>query len=174
MNSDLINQEEALEQPDVTEETEIDETEPETEIDEAETVEEAQIEESETVPEDNTPSEAENYLNTLIREERISNEYAEFKSLFPGVSVSELPDSVISSIKNGVPLSAAYALYERRRAMSASAASGVNKKNRELSFAVKSGKSSEVYFSPNEVRQMSPSEVKTNYSKILDSMSHWN
>ena len=131
-------------------------------------------EKAQDAPNANTASESESYLNSLIREERISNEYAEFKSLFPGVSVSELPDSVLSSIKNGVPLSAAYALYERRRAMSEDIASGVNKKNRELSFAVKNGKTSETYFSPDEVRQMSPSEVRSNYSKILDSMSHWN
>ena len=122
---------------------------------------------------DEISSNSEEYLNSLIREERISNEYEEFKSLFPGVSVSALPDSVLSSVRGGVPLSAAYALYERRKAVSESIASDINQKNRELSFAVKNG-SAEAYFSPSEVRQMSAAEVKANYSKIIDSMSHWN
>lgn len=171
MNSEILNQEETTELCDLPiEEKEATETEP----DNIKTDVELPSEETEDTPDEPTVSESENYLDSLIREERISNEYAEFKSLFPGVSVSELPDSVLSSVKNGVPLSAAYALYERRRAMSESVASGVNQKNRELSFAVKNGKTSEIYFSPDEVRQMSPSEVKANYSKIIDSMSHWN
>ncbi len=184
MNSEILNQEEAIELSSLpVEENEAPEPEVEPELEpESEDIPTSdelpcvEIEDTpkEVTPEDEPDSESENYLNSLIREERISNEYAEFKSLFPGVSVSELPDSVLSSVKNGVPLSAAYALYERRRAMSEAVASGVNQKNRELSFAVKSGKTTEVYFSPDEVRQMSASEVKANYSKIIDSMSHWN
>ena len=146
-------------------------TDTETEEEEKE-VEDAVADPNPSEKAEEDPSEV--YLNSLIREERIANEYTEFRALVPGVSVTELPDSVLSSIKSGVPLAAAYALYERRKKMSASAASGVNEKNRELSFAIKNGKTSEAYFSPNEVRQMSASEVKVNYSKILDSMSHWN
>ncbi len=172
MNSEILDREEAMELSDIplSDEAETAEIEPE----DIQTDEKPSVEEPEDMPKEVTASEAESYLNGLIREERISNEYEEFKSLFPDVSVSELPDSVINSIKNGVPLSAAYALYERRRAMSEAVASGVNQKNCELSFAVKNGKASETYFSPDEVRQMSASEVKANYSKIIDSMSHWN
>ena len=51
--------------------------------------------------------------------------------------------------------------------------SEINEKNRERSFAVKKNFSSDSYFSPTEVKEMSPAEVKANYNKIIDSMSHW-
>jgi hypothetical protein len=174
MDNDILNETNLDTSPDTVSE-EIPETdiEPTVESEIESDVESHDVSSEETVPESSNDT-AKAYLNSLIREERISNEYAEFKALFPDASVSELPDSVRISVKNGVPLAAAYALYERRKAMSASAASKVNEKNSELSFAVKSGKISETYFSPNEVRQMSASEVKANYSKIIDSMSHWN
>jgi len=112
-------------------------------------------------------------LEALKNHERTAAEYREFSELFPGVSLSELPDSVNDSIRAGVPLAAAYALYHRKKEAAMAAASAINEKNRERSFAVRKNDSSDSYFSPSEVREMSPSEVRANYSKIIDSMSHW-
>lgn len=109
----------------------------------------------------------------LTKIEGSAAEYAEFCRLFPGVSLASIPDEVAASVNSGVPLSAAYALYERRRLAEIELAEKVNSKNRELSFAVKRNDAADGYFSPDEVREMSATDVKANYSKIIESMSHW-
>ena len=120
-----------------------------------------------------TPKADSDKLDELLKHERIAKEYAEFSELFPGVSVSSLPDSVSESVRTGVPLAAAYALYHLKKEAAIAAASRINKKNSERSFALKKNDSSDSYFSPAEVREMSAAEVRTNYKKIIDSMSHW-
>ena len=112
-------------------------------------------------------------LEALKKHESIAEEYKEFSELFPGVSIGSLPDSVNESVRSGVPLSAAYALYHYKKEVAEAAASAINEKNRKRSFAVKKNDLSDSYFSPSEVKEMSPAEVKANYSKIIDSMSHW-
>lgn len=112
-------------------------------------------------------------IERLLAQERAAAEYAEFGRLFPGASVSALPDEVAASVRSGVPLAAAYALYERRRAVDAASAEAINEKNRGLSFEVNKSDSQDGYFSYAEVKAMSPSEVRQNYSRIIDSMSHW-
>ena len=126
--------------------------------------------------EPNAPSKAydQERLDALRKHEQIASEYKEFSELFPGVSLAELPDSVTESVRSGVPLSAAYALYRYRRELAESAAAEINEKNSTRSFALKRSDSSDSYFSPGEVREMSEAEVRANYSKIIDSMSHWN
>lgn len=112
-------------------------------------------------------------LEALREHERVFNEYREFSSLFPEANLASLPDSVNESVRAGVPLSAAYALYRYKKEAAEKAASTVNERNRERSFAVKRNDSSDSYFSPAEVKEMSPAEVKANYNNIIDSMSHW-
>ena len=108
------------------------------------------------------------------QKEALDNEYDEFKRLFPGVSVRDLPDAVRESVNSGVPLAAAYALFEKRRAAELSDAENVNLRNRELSVgSIKETASNEVYYSPREVREMTPDEVHNNFSAILKSMDHW-
>ena len=105
--------------------------------------------------------------------ERLSGEYAEFSELYPNVPVTALPDSIWKSFKAGVPLAAAYALFEKKEAVAKEKASSVNAKNKELSSGSLSKGKSEEYFSPAEVRAMSAAEVKANYAKIITSMSRW-
>lgn len=108
------------------------------------------------------------------QKEAIDNEYDEFKRLFPGVSVKDLPDAVRESVDSGVPLAAAYALFEKRRAAELADAEAVNLRNRELSTgSVEKAAPGDVYYSPREVREMSPDEVHKNFSAILKSMDHW-
>lgn len=110
----------------------------------------------------------------LCAQERAAREYDEFCSLFPKMTLSELPDSVRDSVREGVPLLAAAALYELRRLRADEAAAAANAANSELSFTLEKGGVTDVFFSPEEVREMSPSEVRTNYKKIIESMNHWN
>ena len=158
-------------------------------VEETEEVAEASVEECEIVPEiteetefsDPEPEISEEAPEKLSRigefeqKEALDNEYDEFKRLFPGVSIKDLPDTVRESVNYGVPLAAAYALFEKRRAVEFSDAETVNLRNSQTSSgSVKKFTSNDVYYSPKEVREMSPDEVHKNFSEILKSMDHWN
>ncbi len=113
-------------------------------------------------------------LELICARERADREYDEFKSLFPEMSVSDLPDSVRESVRAGIPLCAACALYERRRAAALAEAERANAENRERSFALHSDGGNGSYFTPDEVKEMSSAEVRKNYKRIIESMNHWN
>lgn len=142
-----------------------------------------------SAPEEETPlketSEAEllraelEALRTELEEkkkvfERMSREIGEFSEIFPERSVNTIPDSVWESVKAGIPLAAAYALYERKNAVRADAASRINERNGEKSTGAIGRTSTENFYTPDEVRAMSRSEVRKNYSKIIESMKKWN
>ena len=105
--------------------------------------------------------------------DRMESECSEFSSLYPGVPLSTLPDSVWKSVKSGVPLSAAYALEVRRAEMDAKRAGIVNEENRNMSTGAVSSDNYNDYFSPSQVKAMSAKEVRANYTKIINSMSKW-
>ena len=99
-------------------------------------------------------------------------EHAEFEQLYPNVSLLSLPDAVWEDVRRGVPLSAAYALSERRALRAQESATLSNHQNALRSAGSHASSESE-YFSPAEVRAMSPAEVHRNYKKIMQSMSKW-
>ncbi len=106
--------------------------------------------------------------------ERMSREIGEFSEVFPEKSVNQIPDSVWESVRAGIPLAAAYALYERKNAVRADAACRINERNGNISTGSVGRASTENFYTPDEVRAMSQSEVRKNYSKILESMKKWN
>ena len=106
------------------------------------------------------------------RHERRSREYEEFCRLYPDVPLADCPDTVWREVERGTPLAAAYALEERRRALIAARAAQTNAQNRQRSSGcVKDAQGD--FFTPDEVRSMSQSEVRTNLSKIMQSMKKW-
>ncbi len=144
--------------------------------------------EEEITVEETAPEEASAEPNELLEElealraelkttkdfyERLEGECAEFASLYPEVSISSLPDSVWQSMRAGVPLSAAYALEERRAAVKARRAGVINRENSQMSAGALSRDGYNDYFSPDEVKAMTPSEVRANYTKIINSMPKW-
>lgn len=106
-------------------------------------------------------------LNELQRRSR--GELDEFCLLFPNVPLSSLPSEVREAVDGGVPLAAAYALFEKREAHLAAA----GKKSAEGSWRGMNESGSGDYYSPAEVRGMSQKEVHKNYKKIMESMKHW-
>ena len=107
------------------------------------------------------------------REEAILGELEEFRRLFPKASVGALPSEVQASVDGGIPLSAAYALYEKKRAMAELHAKQINEENAVRS-AGKAGKGTAgEYFSPEEVRAMSQKQVREHYAQIRESMKSW-
>lgn len=106
--------------------------------------------------------------------ERMSKEIGEFSEIFPEKSVNSIPDSVWESVKAGIPLAAAYALYERKNAVRSDTAAKINERNNSFSTGAVGRSSIENFYTPDEVRAMSRSEVRKNYSKIIESMKKWN
>ena len=102
-----------------------------------------------------------------------AREYSEFKELYPEIEISEIAPEVIESAEAGVPLAAAYALYEKRLAARAEAAKAHNKATKESGFGSVGKNTASEFFSPDEVRAMSATEVHANYQKILRSMKSW-
>ncbi len=104
---------------------------------------------------------------------RMGAECEEFYALYPQTPISSLPDNVWDDVKQGIPLAAAYALAERRRAYTQALADSTNKQNVKCSSGALSSTENE-YFSPAEVRAMTQAEVRANYQKIMRSMQKWN
>ncbi|MEE0968465.1 MAG: hypothetical protein U0M06_03745 [Clostridia bacterium] len=104
---------------------------------------------------------------------RLEKEISEFSEMFPDIPLSEIPDEIWSEVKKGLPLSASYARHERKRTNAEKRANDANAAARELTSG-SIGRSEENYYSPEDVRKMSASEVKKNYSHIINSMKHWN
>ena len=139
--------------------------------------------EPDSTPED-TPS-VEEMLSELraLREElvekkrafeKMSRDIGEFEELYPERNVNEIPDTVWESVRSGIPLAAAYALYERKNALRADTAKSINEMNSARATGSIGREVTENFYTPDEVRAMSRSEVKRNYSKILESMKKWN
>ena len=109
------------------------------------------------------------------RNERLAKlgaEYAEFQTLYPNTSLDALDESVMADVRRGIPVAAAYALSERRRIRAEEQAALSNAENsRRTAGAIHA--TDEDYYSPDEVRKMSRSEVRENYPKILASMKKW-
>ncbi len=139
---------------------------------------------SEGAPDESTPNELEalraevSSLRAQLEGERalygrMSTECAEFSELYPTVPLSEIPDSIWESVKLGVPIAAAYALYEKRSSMARAKADLINSANSRASSGSIDSPPTEDFFSPAEVKAMSPAEVRKNYSTIIRSMSKW-
>ena len=104
---------------------------------------------------------------------RLERECAEFRALYPETPLSALSDKVWADVQAGVPMAAAFALAERKRALLEAEAERMNLQNKRIAPEGLSG-SEEVYFSPAEVKLMTPEEVRKNYEKIIQSMEKWN
>ena len=91
-------------------------------------------------------------------------------ALFPSVTEQDIPTEVWESVREGVPIEAAYALYDKKRILREE----INRKNAQRSAGAVSKHSDNGFFSPAEVRQMSPAEVRRHYAWIKESMKRWN
>lgn len=104
--------------------------------------------------------------------EQAAKELSDFRELFPNTDVATLPDSIWDSVRQGNSLAAAYAIHYRRQQLKAEAVHAANQKNASLSSGYV-GNGSVEYYTPDEVRAMSRTEVKANYKKIIASMKKW-
>lgn len=111
------------------------------------------------------------HLNTenRVARERAYEELKEFFELFPEVGFSEIPRSVRES---DLPLSAAYALYEKRARNLALSAERENEKNRSRS-AGRLSSGGEIPYTQDEVRRMTQDEVRKNFDAVMRSVKLW-
>ena len=106
--------------------------------------------------------------------ERLFSEIAELALTFPYITLESITEEVWRSYREGTPLAAAYALYEKKRHTSEGYAREINERNAARSSGAIANSSDGGYYTPEEVRKMTPSEVKKNYRFIIESMKKWN
>ncbi len=110
----------------------------------------------------------------LAEKERSESESLLFKELFPDTDKETIPDSVKNEAQEkGIPLVAAYAIYERRRQIAASIADARNKTNAGRSSGPlgKADNFGEA-LSIEQIRAMSPTEVRRHYKQIMKTLSN--
>ena len=104
---------------------------------------------------------------------KVIQDISDFSALFPEVALECIPDAVWEDVKNGIPLAASYALYERKMKAEQIKADRINLSNASRSPGVAGKDTASEYFSPDDVRKMSQAEVHSNYAKIKRSMKTW-
>jgi hypothetical protein len=98
-----------------------------------------------------------------------------FHSLWPDVDADEIPQEVWARVEKGESLSASFALYMLMQEKEAEHIQKINEENeKKAPPKIKSDGTESDYFSPEAVKNMSRSEIKKNYNKILSSMEQWN
>ena len=105
---------------------------------------------------------------------RMNMELAEFSEYFPDTEFASIPDEIWAKVKNGASLAATYALFLKKAEREQKKIDDFNEKNRRMSAGSLMKGESERYFSPAEVKKMTPAQVKSNYDDIVASMKHWN
>ena len=105
---------------------------------------------------------------------RMNAELLEFEEYFPDVSLDQIPDAIWQKVKEGASLSAQYSLFRRKEELSKRKVSNINEKNRKMSSGSVAGGEGDKYYSPSEVKRMSPEQVRKHYDDIIESMRHWN
>lgn len=105
---------------------------------------------------------------------RIEMEISEFYDCFPESNLREIPEEVWEKVRRGSSLSAEYSLFKRKVEIEKQKISDINERNRKMSAGAIGILDGEKYYSPAEVKKMTPAEVKRNYDDIIESMRHWN
>ena len=118
--------------------------------------------------------EIEGYKLAAKHQEAIAEQLNEFSELFPEIAVKNVPEEVWESVKRGNSLAASYAVYEKRVTEAAKRIERINAKNASSSAGAIDKHTSQEFFTPDDVRKMSPSEVHANFAKIKRSMEKWN
>lgn len=107
------------------------------------------------------------------KEEKALFELEEFRRLFPDVSIDSIEEAIWERVRDGLPLSAAYAVCQREKELQKTLAEQINIRNSAASAGSAGAPLRLDYFSPDEVKAMSGEEVRQNYANIRRSMDYW-
>ena len=105
---------------------------------------------------------------------RMIQELNEFQEYFPEVEIRSIPNDIWEQVKNGASLSASFALNLRKIEIERKKVRDFNEKNRRMSAGALLQGDGEKFYSPSEVKRMSPAQVRAHYDDIVESMRHWN
>ena len=105
---------------------------------------------------------------------RMRAELSGFAEYFPEVELEEIPEEIWDRVRRGASLSSEYSLLLHKREMAKRRIGEYNEKNRKMSAGAVGIGEGEKYYSPSEVKKMSPAYVKAHYDDIIESMRHWN
>ena len=105
---------------------------------------------------------------------RMNIEISEFKTYFPELDLTEIPEHIWEHVRKGANLSASFALHLRKNELERERIDGFNKKNRQLSAGSIISHEDGGYYSRSEVMKMSREQVRAHYDDIVESMRHWN
>ena len=105
---------------------------------------------------------------------RMLAELMEFQEYFPEVDIHQIPNEVWEQVKRGASLSASFALNLKKIEIDRKKVSDFNEKNRRMSAGALLQGEGEKYYSPAEVKKMTPAQIKSHYDEIVESMRHWN
>ena len=95
----------------------------------------------------------------------------EFILRFPNVKAEDIPDGVWHDVANGIPLVYAYAY--RMSVNDEDDSERVNAENEARTLRINTDKADSPAYTEAEVGKMSPSAVKSNFNKIINSMKKW-
>lgn len=105
---------------------------------------------------------------------RFLKEMREFSEYFPEVELHEIPCEIWEQVRRGASLSASFALSLKRLELERKRVTDVNQKNRRMSAGSLTKGDGDRYYSPAEVKAMTPLQVRSHYDDIIESMRHWN
>lgn len=114
-------------------------------------------------------------LSSLIAErERRDAEALMFSELFPDVDLDTIPDAVKNDAEErGIPLVASYAIYERKRYLAEAAAKLHNLENvGRSSGPLDNSDNFGEALSMEQIRAMSPAQVRRHYKQIIKVLSN--
>ena len=108
-------------------------------------------------------------------EKRMEEDIELFRKLFPEVKGEDVPQEVWARVEKGESLAASYALFAVEKYREEERVNRINEENgKKAPPPIEGIGSSGDYFSPEAVKNMSRSEIRKNYDKILSSMEKWN
>ena len=105
-------------------------------------------------------------------EQAMKSDIEQFSKYFPDISADMIPAGVWEEAAGGIPLAYAYALYIKVKAESDDKSAVSNRYNEERALPVGNDES-EAPYSKEDVEGMTPSAVRKNYKKILNSIKGW-
>lgn len=106
--------------------------------------------------------------------EKLRSELVDFYELFPDTNPDQIPSEIWERVSRGASLSAEYSLLLRKKELEKKRIYDFNEKNRRMSAGAIGFNDGEKYYSPAEVKKMTPAQVKAHYDDIIESMRHWN
>lgn len=104
---------------------------------------------------------------------QLSEEIQRFRKAFPDVAAEDIPQSVWEDMRNGIPLTYAYAMFLQANGKDTDYADEVNARNSSSATPPVSEGADEGELSMEEVESMSPAAVKSNFPRILRSIGKW-